>query len=114
MTSAQKITSTQSKTSGATANPASKNVRNSPQMVICLQRKKIKVPSSAVPSNADDSDIVKLADGTQVMASEVQIIEVADSSQVYEADQPFRPVIRVDNAKVQAHKRLFYEQLEGH
>ncbi len=47
------------------------------------------------------------------MANEFQIVEVAESSQVYEADQPFRPNIRVDDAKVQAHKRLFYEQLEG-
>jgi hypothetical protein len=37
------------------------------------------------------------------MASEVQIVEVAERSQVYEADQPFRPIIRVDDAKVQAH-----------
>jgi hypothetical protein len=42
------------------------------------------------------------------MASEAQI------SQVYEADEPFRPIITVDDAKVQAHKWLFYEQLEGH
>ncbi len=48
------------------------------------------------------------------MKSEVQIVEVAECSQVYEADQPFRPIIRVDDAKVQAHKLLFYGQLEGH
>ena len=48
------------------------------------------------------------------MAIEVQIVEVADSSQVYVADQPFRSIKRVDDAKVQAHKRLFHEQLEGH
>jgi hypothetical protein len=39
---------------------------------------------------------------------------VAESSQVYEADQPFRPIVRADDAKLQAHKKLFYEQLEGH
>ncbi len=78
------------------------------------KKKKEKVPSIAVPSNAEDSDIVKLDDGSQVMASEAQIVEVAESSQVYEADEPFRPIIRVDDAKVQAHKWLFYEQLEGH
>ncbi len=48
------------------------------------------------------------------MVNEVQIVEVAESSQVYEADQPFRPIVSVDDPKVQAPKRLFYEQLEGH
>jgi hypothetical protein len=78
------------------------------------KKKKVTVPSNAVPSNAEEDDIIELGDGSQVMASEVQIVEVAESSQVYEADQPFRPIIRVDDAKVQAHERLFYEQLEGH
>lgn len=36
---------------------------------------------------------------------------MADSSQVYEVAQPFRPV---DDAKIQANNRLFYKQLEGH
>jgi hypothetical protein len=52
-----------------------------------FKEEKIKVPSSAVPSNAEDSGIVELGSGSQVMASEVQIVEVAESSQVYEADQ---------------------------
>jgi hypothetical protein len=60
--------------------------RSSPSRSMRSRNKKTKVASNAVPSNADDSDTVVLADGTQVMASEVQIVEVDDSSQVYGAD----------------------------
>jgi hypothetical protein len=114
-TSTGKKASTQSKSSGATATTTSKKRKErSSDVDMCSRNKITKVASNVVPSNADDSEIVELADGTQVTASEVQIVEVADSSQVYEADQPFRPIVRVDDAKVRAHKRLFYEQLEGH
>ncbi len=107
--------STQSKSSGASVNCASKKRKEwSSDGNTTSKKKKVTVPSSAVPSNAEEDDTTELGDGSQVMASEVQIVEVAESSQVYEVDQPFKPIIRVDDAKVQAHKRLFYEQLEGH
>lgn len=42
--------------------------------------KKRKVPPTVLPTNADGNDIAELADGSQVMASKVQIVEVAESS----------------------------------
>jgi hypothetical protein len=106
--------SAQSKISGASASDTKKRKERFSDGNTSSKKKKVTVPSSAVPSNTEDDDVIELGDGSQVMASEVQIVEVAERSQVYEADQPFRPIIRVDDAKVQAHKRLFYEQLEGH
>ncbi len=107
--------STQSKSSGVSVSRASKKRKErSSDDNRSSKKKKVTVPSSAIPSNAEDDDIVEIVDGSQVRASEVHIVEVAESSQVYEADQPFRPIIRVDDSKVQAHKKLFYEQLEGH
>ncbi len=103
-TNSQKNTSNSNKTSGVDENIASKKASSDGTMP---SKKNTKITSSVLPTNANDNDIVGLAYGTQVIASEVQIVEVAEGSQVYEADQPFRPIIRVDDAKVQAHKKLF-------
>lgn len=49
-------------------------------------KKKKKVPISVIPTNDDNDDSVELLDGNHVIASEIQIVEMAESSQVCEAD----------------------------